>query len=185
MKQINIKGLENYYCISPDGVIYSNIRKRLLTPQTNSCGYLMIHLAVPGDKGKSYMLARVVALTYIGDPPDNSYEVNHIDHNKKNNHYSNLEWITHSENLQKSFDGGFRSRLNCGRPKGYKASEQAKKLMSEKKFKKVSCFNVTTSETVIYDSIEDLINNIPNMYRKKFNRILNGTSKSDYIFTFI
>jgi hypothetical protein len=185
MKQINIKGLENYYCVSPDGVIYSNTTKRLLKIQTNSCGYRLIHLAAPGTKGKGYMLARVVALTYLGDPPTDKYEVNHIDHNKLNNHYSNLEWVTHSDNIQKSFDGGFRSKLNCGRAAGFIVSEESKKLMSIKKLKKVSAYNTNTFETTNYNSVDELINNIPDMYRKKFNRILNGKTKSEYIFKFV
>jgi hypothetical protein len=185
MKQINIKGLENYYCVSPDGVIYSNIMKRLLKIQTNSCGYSMVHLSAPGTRGKWFMLARVVAFTYLGDPPTNKHEVNHIDHNKQNNHYSNLEWVTHSENIQKSFNEGFRLRVNCGRAAGFKISEESKKLMSLRKLKKVSCYNTINCNTIIYNSVDELIKSIPNMYRKKFNRILDGKTKSEYIFKFL
>lgn len=40
---------------------------------------------------------RLVAEAFL--PPDETrYEVNHIDGNKSNNHVSNLEWATHSEN---------------------------------------------------------------------------------------
>ena len=43
---------------------------------------------------------RLVALYYI--PTDNKkLEVNHKDGNTKNNSFTNLEWVTHKENLQK------------------------------------------------------------------------------------
>ena len=35
-------------------------------------------------------------------------EINHIDGDKLNNHYKNLEWMTPSENTQHSNDAGLR-----------------------------------------------------------------------------
>lgn len=48
-------------------------------------------------KRKSLLIHRLVALTFIPNP-DNKLEVNHIDGNKHNNFYLNLEWCTKSEN---------------------------------------------------------------------------------------
>lgn len=41
---------------------------------------------------------RLVALHFIVNPENKSF-VNHQDGNKQNNHYSNLEWVTRSENV--------------------------------------------------------------------------------------
>ena len=43
---------------------------------------------------------RLVA-TYFCDNKDNKPIVNHIDENKTNNHYENLEWVTQMENVSK------------------------------------------------------------------------------------
>lgn len=43
---------------------------------------------------------RLVALYFI--PTDNkTLEINHIDGNVRNNSFTNLEWVTHKENVQK------------------------------------------------------------------------------------
>lgn len=43
---------------------------------------------------------QIVAWAFLGPCPVGK-EVNHIDHNRKNNHIENLEYVTHSENLLK------------------------------------------------------------------------------------
>lgn len=54
-------------------------------------------------KTKTFRIHRLVALHFI-ENPKNKLEVNHKDWNKNNNHVSNLEWMTRSENVQHSFD---------------------------------------------------------------------------------
>lgn len=50
-------------------------------------------------------MSRLVA-TYFVDNPDKKPVVNHIDGNKRNNNYQNLEWATISENTKHAFDHG-------------------------------------------------------------------------------
>ena len=48
---------------------------------------------------------RIIAEIFCKKPSDNkSLQVNHIDGNKQNNNYKNLEWVTPSENRRHSID---------------------------------------------------------------------------------
>jgi hypothetical protein len=60
--------------------------------------YPMISLRL--HKGcKHLYIHRLIALHFIPNPKFKP-EVNHIDGNKRNYHYTNLEWVTHSENIR-------------------------------------------------------------------------------------
>lgn len=67
-------------------------------------GYLVYSLHKDGVHIK-ILVHRLVAKTFIPNP-ENKPEVNHLDGNKENNHVSNLEWATPSENMKHSFDTG-------------------------------------------------------------------------------
>lgn len=49
---------------------------------------------------------RLVAAAFCHRQRPDQLVVNHKDGNKLNNHYSNLEWVTHSENMQHAHDAG-------------------------------------------------------------------------------
>lgn len=103
----DIKGYENLYQVSNTGRVRSKERiarrngittKRLksviLKPQKQVNGYLFVCLSKDG-KYKQYLIHRLVATAFI----NGEGEVNHIDEDKTNNCVSNLEWVTHSDNI--------------------------------------------------------------------------------------
>lgn len=45
------------------------------------------------------LIHRAMAFAFLGDPPKENMTVNHKDGNKLNNHYTNLEWMTHRDNM--------------------------------------------------------------------------------------
>ena len=75
---------------------------RVLWQLTNPDGYQCVRIK-KNSKVKEYRVHRLVALTFLGAPLDDSMEVNHKDGNKKNNRVDNLEWVTHRENCIYNF----------------------------------------------------------------------------------
>ena len=57
---------------------------------------------------QSIKIHRLIALAYCPNPNGHK-EVNHKDGNKLNNHASNLEWVSRSENLRHAHALGLRS----------------------------------------------------------------------------
>lgn len=106
-----ITGFEGYSITSFGDVIsfrrYPNGRK--LSPYIDKDGYECIKLIVNGSS-KGFKIHRLVAMTYIVNP-NNLLFVNHIDGNKLNNHYSNLEWISNTENQRHAW----RTELKKGK----------------------------------------------------------------------
>lgn len=102
-KAINLSLIEKYYRIEEDGRVWSYFSDRYLVARINNCGYMYITLnaGIYGPIG----VHRLVAAQYIGVCPD-GMEVDHKDGDKRNNHWTNLAYMTHAENTKKSFDMG-------------------------------------------------------------------------------
>lgn len=75
-----------------------------LRPRRIGAGYLAIDSKEQGVRRTLY-LHRLVAEAFLGKPAD-ANEVNHLDGNKQNNSLANLEWTTHSANLQHAYKEG-------------------------------------------------------------------------------
>ena len=102
-----VPGYEDLYMVSNFGNVMSQRSGHgsspmgILKPQKNNAGYLQVNL-IKNKKSKNVMIHRIVAAAFIPNP-DNKEEVNHKDGNKTNNHTSNLEWVTRSENLRHAY----------------------------------------------------------------------------------
>ena len=90
--------------------IYSNgdivgVRNKKLSPDITKHGYEQVAI-----HGKRYKVHRLVAFMFC-NPPCNYKEltVNHIDGNKRNNDFSNLEWCTHLENNKHARENGLNN----------------------------------------------------------------------------
>lgn len=66
--------------------------------------YVSLNTPIEGKYSnfKAHYIHRLVAQAFIPNPMQWP-EINHIDGNKANNNYSNLEWCTHKENVQHSY----------------------------------------------------------------------------------
>ena len=62
-------------------------------------GYMYVNARQYG-KSKTIKVHKLVMLAFEGDPPPGKEEINHIEQPKSNNCYSNLEYVSPSENMQ-------------------------------------------------------------------------------------
>lgn len=89
------------YSISNWGNIRNNESGYQRKVGTSVKGYSTIGFPDPltnrKKKEKYFMVHRLVGKFFV-DNPLNKLEINHIDGDKKNNYYKNLEWVTSSEN---------------------------------------------------------------------------------------
>ncbi len=97
------------YIIHEDGRIWSCKTSRFLKYGLSKSGYHYVVLRVDGTS-KCFDVHRLVALKFCKNPY-NYTQVNHIDGNKLNNHYTNLEWCTQSQNMKHSFHIGLHKPL--------------------------------------------------------------------------
>ena len=103
-----MKKIPDYdYFIDKDGNVFNKNLKKL-TPRIHTGGYLRVGLCKNG-KSKDFYIHRLVASCFI-DNKNKFNEVNHIDSNKKNNHFSNLEWCNGSHNHNHSLFAGTKTR---------------------------------------------------------------------------
>lgn len=81
---------------SLSGEIRHKRKKNILKPHIDKDGYCVMSLGSV-DNVKVH---RVLCEAFQGPPPFPNAQVNHIDTNRQNNHFMNLEWVTPSENIK-------------------------------------------------------------------------------------
>jgi hypothetical protein len=132
LRKINISGLE-YYQISPDGQVFNTKTGNWIKPFRTPIMYYVYGLtSVITRKRKNYFAHRLVAFTYLDPPTNPNFEVDHIDEDKGNNHYSNLQWISHSDNVMKSFRLNKRNSWWLGKNRPSPGIETRKKMSNAK-----------------------------------------------------
>lgn len=107
----DVEELDNLYQVSNHGRIKRKRRKnktkrreagyfwaseKILNIKPNTDWYPILTVRIDGVKSLFY-IHRLVAKCFIPNP-ENKPQVNHINGNKKDNHVTNLEWVTSSEN---------------------------------------------------------------------------------------
>ena len=90
-----------------DGRIMGLGRGKYLKTRVNKDGYEQVTLGSMNNRNGTVRVHRIIAELFVpNDDPLNKTEVNHKDFNRLNTDYSNLEWITHKENVAYSVNYG-------------------------------------------------------------------------------
>lgn len=146
---------------------YRNTKKEKLMSINVKNDYPQINF-INNEIKKSIKIHRLVALYFINNP--NNYKcINHIDGDKTNNHYTNLEWCNYSQNIKHAHKLGLNyiSTLNI-------------KINKEKRSLKV----IDTNTNIIYNSVKEAAEkfnyNKGTLYDYLHNRRTNKTTLQFY-----
>lgn len=100
----SINDYEGLYEINSAGTVRSLYKRnyhKVILPRTDRAGYVTLRLSRNISTSTKY-LHRLIAMIFIPNP-ENRPEVNHINGIKTDNSIENLEWVTHSENMNHAF----------------------------------------------------------------------------------
>lgn len=189
-----IKNYNDFYEISNYGrvrsltrtVIFKNGNKRIyngkiLTPKKNDKDeYLRIILHDSNGVNKTYTIHRLVAEAFI-DNPEKLLIVNHIDGNKRNNYYKNLEWCTSQYNNKHAIITGLNHININGILQNNIENMKRIALIKNNKILKISDCSRHLAEWMLDNNIVDA--NIETVSRVA-RRVASGNKKSYFGYKF-
>jgi hypothetical protein len=156
-----IKGYEGIYKVSEKGEIRSihrvvvdekgsvtEIPSRTMTQR--SATYKSVKLSKDGIQ-KDFYVHRIVAEVFCSGKCDEKNVVNHIDNDKYNNHYLNLEWVSPRENTKKYYETVCTIPIKRAEPKCTKRCEwkTCKKGFSNYQVSKCGCIRNKITNKVL------------------------------------
>lgn len=102
----DIPGYERRYQVTRDGRVRNALTGKVRQQTVSDWGYLRVALPYEDRPGAYTMpVHRAVALAYVPNPAGKP-DVHHLDHDKKNNVDTNLEWVTPKENAEAAVAAG-------------------------------------------------------------------------------
>ena len=133
--------MEGRYMISEYGDIYSKTTNKILKPFTDKDGYKRIELTVEKNVYKKFFVHRLVGWMFVNGYSEERNIINHKNSTRDSNHYTNLEWVTHSENDIHGYKYGYRENTN---------------VVYEEEFIRLICSKIAEGKTnkKIYSEIE-------------------------------
>jgi len=122
-----VPGYEGKYSVTSHGRVFShfyrnNHRTVELSQTTHPEGYKRVKFPL-GYPGSHIKVHRLVAMAFHPNP-NQLPQVNHLDGNKGNNHYLNLEWTDNSGNQRHAFANGLQSERKGEAHNMHKLTEQ-------------------------------------------------------------
>lgn len=105
------------YKVGNFGTVYGTRFSRPLKQRFNEDGYLKVTMGREKGKRRTFLVHRLVAILFVPNP-NNYPEVNHIDYNRANPRYDNLEWVNHIDNVRHSSNEGRYKHNTIGTKNG-------------------------------------------------------------------
>ena len=147
----------NTYQIDEYGVIKALKTGREIANRLDKDGYKVVNLRSTKKRQQTFKVHRLVAYAYCeNDDVELKTQVNHIDENKQNNYFKNLEWCTCSKNI----NHGMRT-IKAMKPRG----------------KTIIVKNISTNDVVKFNSIAEA-SRFLNICQEDLNRVLKGERKT-------
>lgn len=104
-----VLGFETRFYISSFGRLVSHDHRKntikFMSPSLDGTKYLSVKLRMK-PKALTIRVHSLVANHFCEGKKEDKFWINHIDGNKLNNHYSNLEWVTPARNVQHAVETG-------------------------------------------------------------------------------
>lgn len=172
----DVEGYEGIYKVSNIGRVKSldkevfnkitgkiNLRKGIIRKPQFEGGYHSVILLHEG-KSKNFKIHRLVATAFVYKSKECNI-VNHLDGNKTNNFYKNLEWTTPKGNVIHAWENGLNH-----------FSEEQRRLQKEKVSIKILGKNLKTGEVVRFNSASEAAREM-NMTKGRIRDCCNGLIK--------
>lgn len=108
--------------VSPCGKVFGRRGQRKVFTRQDGYQQFSNKSKIANGGYVKYYVHRLVAEMFVPNPHNKKY-VNHIDGNKSNNHYTNLEWVTALENTLHARDTGLISNLPMKGQQGFQYAD--------------------------------------------------------------
>lgn len=117
------------YAIEEDGRVFSYYKNNYMKTKIDKDGYITICLVTSQGKRSSFGIHRLLMVTYNPCENMDNLIVNHIDGNKFNNSFSNLEWVTSSENVSLAHKTGLNNTVSENHGRAILTEDEAMQII--------------------------------------------------------
>jgi hypothetical protein len=119
----DIPGYEGIYAADDSGKIWSHKTKKFLKAGIRGKGYLAVDLS-----GVNKSVHRLVAKTFLQNYSED-LDVDHIDNNRSNNNVTNLQMLTHADNMKRKMGKGYCWRKDRSKWQAYIKKDKKLKFL--------------------------------------------------------